>query len=178
MDRADIQVYVNGVQRTDYTWTSTGFIVLAAAPAAGAVVLILRRTLADTGAITFNGGIPTPSLLQGLFRKLLYIAQEALQVAKAAMNANLLGQWDALGKRIVNVADPVAPTDAANQEWVIAQLNATATALTASIEQWALIQIAAGASPQALTLYMQSLPTALPMQSGVVWNNSGQIAIS
>lgn len=126
-DGADVIVKLNGVTQTittDYTLASGGTLVaFTSTPTNGDVVTIRRSTsqtvrLVDysSGAVFKESDLDTDSI-QGF-----YMAQEAIDTAEEGITKNDLDQWDAEGKRIINVADPVDNTDAVNKQFISTNL--------------------------------------------------------
>ena len=77
VNRADIQVFVNGVQTFAFTWTSGGQVSISPAPSPGAVVLISRATRANSNGFNFQQGALRAADLDNAMRQCLYVAQEA-----------------------------------------------------------------------------------------------------
>ena len=121
-DKADITVKVDGVAKvltTDFTFHSDSQIRFNTAPANDAAIVIRRSTSQSTrlvdyaaGAVFKESDLDTDST-QGFF-----MAQEAIDTANDSITKNDTNQYDAENLRVINVADPIASTDASNKSYV------------------------------------------------------------
>lgn len=113
-----IKVRVNGVLTTLFTFLNSSTIKFASAPANGAIIEIRRDTPKETPIVNFtDGSVLLERDLDLLATYSLYVAQEAKDFIDASITQNSLGRWDAQSARIINVADPVDPQDAATKNW-------------------------------------------------------------
>jgi hypothetical protein len=124
---ADLQVFVNGtLQSTSGVYTintTTVNIQFITGRTVGDIVLIRRFTAAlkaDREVDFDDGSILTASDLDNSALQLLYLVQEGLDEAKEfclRLNSNLT-HWDAVNKKITNLATPTVSTDAATKGYV------------------------------------------------------------
>lgn len=125
---ADVFVYVAGVS-VPFTFISTSSVRITTPPANGAAIRIQRQTQSGSGAVNFTDG---SNLLEQdldlLSTRSIYVSEENADAVARAISLNLLGQFDAQSKRIVNVAAGTASTDAVNKE----QMDAIAGSATAA----------------------------------------------
>jgi hypothetical protein len=124
LQKSHVKVSVNGIATTDFSWLNDGQLQLTNTAAFGAIIVITRETspaarLVDyqTGSVLSEEILDTDSL-QGFF-----LAQEAVDVKELTMAKNASDQFEAGGRKIENLADPVNNLDAANKQWT---LSATA----------------------------------------------------
>ena len=137
ISKTHIKVYVDGVEDTAFTWINDSMIRTSVTPAPGAVVERRRITpkepLTDfVNSSTLNEADLDRSLIQSL-----YVAQEAFDDVAAKLSLASDNTWDALNKRIKNLADPVNAQDAVTKNWaetgMTSQLNqAMASAASAA----------------------------------------------
>jgi hypothetical protein len=123
----DLSVYVNGVlQATSGVYTintTTVNIQFITGRTAGDIVLIRRFTdalKADREVDFDDGSILTAADLDNSALQLLYLVQEGLDEAKEfclRLNSSLT-HWDAVSKKITNLATPTVSTDAATKGYV------------------------------------------------------------
>lgn len=119
IDQSHVKVRVNGVL-TSYTWLSAYTVTVSPAPAIGAVVEVRRETPKETAPVDFSdGSVLLESQLDLITNFNLYAAQEALDAAEGSLIEDSTGNYDALNKRIRNVAAPVDPGDAVNKQTLV-----------------------------------------------------------
>jgi Phage T7 tail fibre protein len=145
-----VKVRVAGVLVTTWSFLNSSTIQFLSAPANGAVIEIRRETPKDSLIVNFtDGSVLLERDLDLLATWDLYLAQETKDSLEGSIQQNSLGQFDALNKRIVNVADPVDPQDAVTKAYVdpvIDQAAASAAAAAASATASANSATAAAAS--------------------------------
>lgn len=128
---AHISVRVNDVV-TAFTFLNSSTVTVSPAPASGAIVEVRRTTPKDTPIVDFtDGSVLLESDLDLLATYSLYLAQETEDGVDTALTQDFTGVYDALNKRIINVATPVDPEDAVNKAYadtVITEAEAAATA--------------------------------------------------
>ena len=125
-----IQVRVNGVVTTLFSFLNSSTVQMATAPASGAILDIRRVTPKDTALVNFtDGSVLLERDLDLLATFDLYLAQETKDGLDAAIQQDYLGVYDALTKRIANVADPVAAQDAVTKNWVETTYTPTVEAI-------------------------------------------------
>lgn len=130
----EIEVFVDGTETTDFTFTSSNTITLGTAPANGATVRVGRTTNLTQRAVDFTtGAVLTENDLDTAVIQVFHAAQEAIDTAEEAVSKDTDGKMDAQSRIIKNVADPVNAQDAVTKnylenEWLTlsdkAQLNA------------------------------------------------------
>jgi hypothetical protein len=130
----DVKVALNGAAQTNFSFLSGGgTIQLATAPAYGVTIEIRRVTPRDNRLVDFNdGSVITETDLDLSALQVFYIVQEAVDVAGGTLGIDSDGSFNALGRRITNVADPVGAKNAVNLQYFEGtfrpQLNALVTA--------------------------------------------------
>lgn len=109
----DVDVTVGGSAAV-FTWLSSGLIKITPAPTAATIVKIARSTNSTARAVIFpNATSLTADMLNKSAEQLFFLAEEANAVAAEALHLNAEDSYDAGGKRVVNIADPVNGNDAA-----------------------------------------------------------------
>lgn len=135
-----IKVRVNGTLVTTWSFLSASTIQFAAAPANAAVIEIRRETPKDSAIVNFtDGSVLLERDLDLLATWQLYVAQETEDDLEDTIRVDSQGRFDALNKRIINVADPVNAQDAVTKTWsetagtsFVAQATAQASASAGS----------------------------------------------
>lgn len=135
-----IKVRVNGTLVTTWSFLSSSTIQFAAAPANAAVIEIRRETPKESAIVNFtDGSVLLERDLDLLATWQLYVAQETEDDLEDTIRVDSQGRFDALNKRIINVADPVNAQDAVTKNWAetamssqLAQATAQATASAGS----------------------------------------------
>ena len=124
-----VLVKVDGVLQVDpthYSWINTTTIRFVTAPALNAVILLERSTSQDKRLVAYQSASSLGDvLLNKDSLQAFHLAQEAIdefEISLKQRDSDL--QWDALTKRITNVADANDPQDAATK----AQLDAIVAA--------------------------------------------------
>ena len=114
----DLVVAVDGAP-VSYTFLSAGMVQVTPAPAIGLIVKLYRETAnAARNVIFANAASLTGPQLNKSANQLFFMAQEAVAIANEAMVLNAADVFDAGGKRVTNVGDPVNAQDAATKNWV------------------------------------------------------------
>lgn len=117
--KTDVTVLVNG-SPVSFIWLNSSLVQTAVAPAVGTTVQVRRFTQRGSKLVDFqDSSTLTESDLDLASTQSLYLAQENGDKAGEALlvNAAASFQFDALSKRIINVANPTSPQDAATKSW-------------------------------------------------------------
>lgn len=118
---SEVNVYVDGVQVTDFEFTSSSTLHLASAPASGLIVRISRSTDLENRAVDFvAGAVLSEEDLDTALQQVFNGAQEAVDKTTETIAKIFDGSFDAQSRIISNVADAVADTDAVNKRSAIA----------------------------------------------------------
>lgn len=116
LDKSYIHVYLDGVETTGYTWTSSTNIRLTEALTASTTVLLLRRTEREFLYIEFASGAPfIEDNVDTQNTQFLHLAQELVE---GRAIPGFYGTISMNGYRIINLGDPVDTADAANKGYV------------------------------------------------------------
>lgn len=98
---------------SDYYFLDKTTIRLKVAPASGESLTIRRHTSATERVVTFkDASILKATDLDTSQVQAFHIAEEGRDILEDSLSVNREGNWDAKGKRIVNVGTPVADSDA------------------------------------------------------------------
>jgi hypothetical protein len=98
---------------SDYYFIDKTTIRLKVAPASGESLTIRRHTSATERVVTFkDASILKATDLDTSQVQAFHIAEEGRDILEDSLSVNREGNWDAKGKRIVNVGTPVADSDA------------------------------------------------------------------
>lgn len=116
LDKSYIHVYLDGVETTGYTWTSSTNIRLNSALTASTTVLLTRKTEREYLYIEFASGSPFIEVnVDSQNTQFLHLAQELVE---GRAIPGFYGDISMNGYRITNVADPTDPQDAATKNYV------------------------------------------------------------
>lgn len=164
LNKADVVVSrQNG--SVSYTFLNPNLIRLSAPLAVGDVLTIQRVTDLDPAAVTFNNGsVVTAGQLNAGFNQSLFAAQEANDKVSRGLFADTFNRLNAGGRRIINLAAPVDPTDAVTKEYadaVPAEAAASASAAAASAASASASAANASASASAAAASAASAAMAL-----------------
>lgn len=98
---------------SDYYFLDKTTIRLKVAPASGESLTIRRHTSATERVVTFNdASILKATDLDTSQLQAFHIAEEGRDILDDSLSVNREGNWDAKGKRIINVGDAVSDSDA------------------------------------------------------------------
>lgn len=98
---------------SDYYFLDKTTIRLKVAPASGESLTIRRYTSATERVVTFkDASILKATDLDTSQVQAFHIAEEGRDILEDSLSANREGNWDAKGKRIINVGDAVSDGDA------------------------------------------------------------------
>lgn len=103
---------------SDYYFLDKTTIRLKVAPASGESLTIRRRTSATERVVTFkDASILKATDLDTSQMQAFHIAEEGRDAINDALIGDKEGNWDAKGKRIINVGTPIKDNDAVNLEY-------------------------------------------------------------
>ena len=129
IDSTHVKVFLDGVANTNFTVSGSN-VIMNSNPSNGVVVLIKRETPTDARLVDFqDGSVLTESDLDKSADQNFFIAQEINDESQSAMKLATDDTFDALNKRIKNVADPVNNNDAVNKGFIstnLANINTVA----------------------------------------------------
>ena len=98
---------------SDYYFLDKTTIRLKVAPASGETLTIRRYTSATERVVTFkDASILKATELDTSQVQAFHIAEEGRDILEDSLSVNREGNWDAKGKRIINVGDAVSDSDA------------------------------------------------------------------
>jgi len=118
IDSTHVKVFLDGVSTTAFTISGSN-VVMNSNPSNGVVVLIKRETPTDARLVDFqDGSVLTESDLDKSADQNFFIAQEINDESQSAMKLDNSDRFDALNKRIINVADPTAGQDAVTKNYL------------------------------------------------------------
>lgn len=103
---------------SDYYFLDKTTIRLKVAPASGESLTIRRHTSATERVVTFkDASILKATDLDTSQMQTFHIAEEGRDAINDAIIGDKEGNWDAKGKRIINVGDPIKDNDAVNLKY-------------------------------------------------------------
>ena len=118
LDSTHVKVFLDGVATTAFTISGSN-VIMNSNPANGVVVLIKRETPTDARLVDFqDGSVLTESDLDKSADQNFFIAQEINDESQSAMKLDNSDRFDALNKRIINVADPTSAQDAVTKNYL------------------------------------------------------------
>lgn len=116
LDKSYIHVYLDGVETTGYTWTSSTNIRLNTALAASTTVLLIRKTEREYLYIEFASGSPFIEVnVDSQNTQFLHLAQELVE---GRAIPGFYGAISMNGYRITDLANPINAQDAATKAYV------------------------------------------------------------
>ena len=114
-----VKAYVDGVEDTSITFPTASSVQLSSTPANGAVVLIQRITPSDARLVDFqDGSVLTSSDLDQSADQNFFLSQETSDNVQSKLGLNASDRFDALNKRIINLANPVDNQDAVTKHYL------------------------------------------------------------
>ena len=118
LDSTHVKVFLDGVATTAFSISGSN-VIMNSNPANGVVVLIKRETPTDARLVDFqDGSVLTESDLDKSADQNFFIAQEINDESQSAMKLDNSDRFDALNKRIINVADPTSAQDAVTKNYL------------------------------------------------------------
>ena len=123
IEQAHVVVTLDGVTKTlntDYSFTTSSTITFTIAPSASVVIKFTRSSSRTTRLVDYqDGSTLTEATLDQDGNQSFYMAQEAIDITDNNISlSTATDQWDALNKRITNVANPVNNNDAVNKTYL------------------------------------------------------------
>lgn len=116
LDKSYIHVYLDGVETTGYTWTSSTNIRLNTALTADTTVLLIRKTEREYLYIEFASGSPFIEVnVDSQNTQFLHLAQELVE---GRAIPGFYGTISMNGYRITDLANPINAQDAATKAYV------------------------------------------------------------
>lgn len=148
-----IHVYLDGVETSAFSFNSSFTIHLTTPLAADAVVRIQRITPIDEALVDFsNGSVLGEADLDAEALQLLYAVQESVDDQINSIHTDASGNWDFLGHRGVNAADPIDPQDV-----VTKQYSDDRTGTTSALEAQAALAAILAIDAIDVSIYMRTL---------------------
>ena len=120
-DAADLIVTINGAATTSYTLNGAGSTLTFDTAPANASAIEIRRKTSQTSRLTdyAAGSVLTENDLDTDSEQAFFMSQEAIDDANDVISLdNADFQWDVQSKRLKNVANPTADTDAVNKQFI------------------------------------------------------------
>ena len=134
--QADVTITIDGVATTAFTWDGAGTNITFTSPPADTSSIEIRRTTSQAARLVdyADGSVLKENDLDTDSEQGFFMSQEAIDDANDRIKLdNADFQWDAQSKRIKNVADPTANTDAVNKQYISTNIpNITTVAGIAS----------------------------------------------
>ena len=132
----DVAITIDGVATTAFTWDGAGTNITFTSPPANLTSIEIRRTTSQSSRLVdyADGSVLKENDLDTDSEQGFFMSQEAIDDANDRIKLdNADFQWDAQSKRIKNVADPTANTDAVNKQYISTNIpNITTVAGIAS----------------------------------------------
>ena len=119
----DVVVTIDGVTKTlttDYTFATSSTIAFTSPPAGSTTIKFTRSSNRTARLVDYqDGSTITENILDQDSNQLFYMAQEAIDITDNNISLSTsTDQWDALSKRITNVADPTLAQDAVTKYYL------------------------------------------------------------
>ena len=119
--QGEVAVTIDGVATTAFTWDGAGTNITFTSPPANLSSIEIRRTTSQAARLVdyADGSVLKENDLDTDSEQGFFMSQEAIDDANDRIKLdNADFQWDAQSKRIKNVADPTANTDAVNKQYI------------------------------------------------------------
>lgn len=136
IDESHIQVRLDGVLSTAYTFLNESTVSFTTAPAESVQIDIRRVTPKDVPIVDFQDGsviLEKDLDLLAIFN--LYVSQETDDLAAGGLFLAEDGTFGADNLRITNVAEPINPQDAATKNYVDTGFNSQLQQATTLVSQ-------------------------------------------
>lgn len=117
IDESHVKVYVDG-EPVPFNWVNAGAISFDEPVLTDKVIRIARETPKNRLVDFNNGETLTEEALDTAALQGVFIAQEAEDFLGETLSVGLSSHFEALDRRIKDVADPQEPQDAATKKWV------------------------------------------------------------
>ena len=118
IDSTHIKAFIDGSQTTAFT-ISSSTLTFSSAPANASEITIERQTPNNARIVDFtDGSVLTESDLDKSADQNFYIAQEISDDSAGTLQLNNADKFDALNKRIINLANPVDNQDAVTKYYL------------------------------------------------------------
>jgi len=134
--QGDVAITIDGVATTAFTWDGAGTNITFTSPPANLTSIEIRRTTSQSSRLVdyADGSVLKENDLDTDSEQGFFMSQEAIDDANDRIKLdNADFNWDAQSKRIKNVADPTANTDAVNKQYISTNIpNITTVAGIAS----------------------------------------------
>ena len=119
----DVVVTIDGVTKTlttDYTFATSSTIQFTSPPAGSTTIKFTRSSNRTARLVDYqDGSTITESILDQDSNQMFYMAQEAIDITDSNISVSTsTDQWDALSKRITNVANPTLAQDAVTKYYL------------------------------------------------------------
>jgi len=146
---SEVTVYVDGtvLATTAYEFLTPSTVNIFVAPGVGQIVRLERTTNLTVRAVDFvAGAVLSEEDLDTAFIQVFNASQEATDAVASAISVDVTGTVNMNGRRVSNVADATANSDAINKGQVVAITSTQVSAANASAANAATSAIAAAAS--------------------------------
>lgn len=178
LDDAHVTVSQNGTTLTEvthYTFPNATTVRLVTGATAGDTIVLKRATSPGTRLVDYTAGVLVESDLDTDSLQGFYLAQESSDTADLALGLDNTNNWDAENKRITNVAEPTALSDAVTKSYVDtregARYDSEEQTATASQTVFTLTSISYEPGVNNLSVYINGVrqaPSAYTETSGSV----------
>jgi len=119
IQRADVHVYLNGVEDNSFTFVNDALIQTSSTPANGVVVKVARITSTTARTVDFqDGSVLTESDLDTSANQNFFTVQENFDRTQDTIQLTNTNVWDATSKRITNVTNPTSNQDAVTKHYL------------------------------------------------------------
>jgi len=134
--QGDVAITIDGVATSAFTWDGAGTNITFTSPPANLTSIEIRRTTSQSSRLVdyADGSVLKENDLDTDSEQGFFMSQEAIDDANDRIKLDSADfNWDAQSKRIKNVADPTANTDAVNKQYISTNIpNITTVAGIAS----------------------------------------------